>query len=870
MALDSPQVFGPLGLVSLFIVIFFFALWMGNMTSPRIRRILDRLGMAIFGRFVQGNYNRQRRIEAAYLETTYKNYAAKTLLFAAMAFISGAILGGLLVTVALVFLEPIVQALSALPSQITAPLGIEEDFQFSLTVGLQWVLVVAVGAIVFGGGSAGLSFVVRWWLPSSTAEVRRRSINEGLTRTTAFMFALSRGGMEFPQILRTLTDHSEVYGETAREYSVAVREMDMFGRDMITALRRMSSRTPSEGFKTFTENLTSVLQSGRDLSGFFKEQFERFRREAEERQDDMLELLSTIAEAYVTMLVAGMLFFITILLIFGLTVSDTLTYLKMTVYVLIPISNIGFALFVQQQLDTFGIGGMGGNAGVQTLKRADISTPMPALPEQGPKRPDGGVTHAREADSRTMLGWYDRLKNFKAALRDPVGVVFWNPVKLLWVTVPIAILMFAVRFPRVIQAEGINIRVLDHLIVQSVLFLIGTYAVARYFHRRHIESIEQATPEFLERVASLNDAGMSVVQAIDRVRGTDLGVLTPEVERIWKDVKTGTTVEDAFLRFGRRVRTRAIARVVTLLTNAMRASGQMGPVVRIAAEQTRAELALRRQRRQQMLTYLIVIYISFLVFLVIILAVNEMLVPSIPETSPVEASGTQAIGVGTGAFGDFGGVDQPAYTLVFFHAALIQAVCAGFVGGQLGEGSVRDGAKHATIMLAIAYVAFIFISSPIASIVADSDEYDRSGAGEENIFYDVGLDGDRLTQIDEISLSEGGFVAVYQADRQGDGINQTFLGVSDYYIAGAHSDIVIQLNSTRVEELVGNETQSIDLRLVPHLDTNGNKEFDFQQPYEPSRNQRDRPYGTPSEGGKPGLSMTALVFENVDVSSVQA
>jgi flagellar protein FlaJ len=855
--------FGPLGIVAISLVVLIIALWTGDKVSTRIERMLNRISMALFRRFVSSNFERQRRIEAAYSETTYRNYAAKTLLFASMAFVAGAVTGSLIVAVVLLFLEPIVQVLAELP--VGGVLGVSTDFSFDLNPSLEWILLVSFSATLFGGIAAGISYAVRWWLPSSTAEVRRRAINEGLTRTTAFMFALSRGGMEFPQILRTLTQHKHVYGETANEMTIAVREMDLFGRDMITSLRRMSSRTPSEGFKTFSENLTSVLQSGRDLSGFLKEQFERFRQEAEERQEDMLELLSTLAEAYVTILVAGMLFFVTILLIFGMTISETLLFLQVTVYVLIPVLNAGFALFVQQQLDTFGIGGMGGSAGVSTMDEANITTPMAALPDRPDRQPDGGYA-AREQEGRRMLDLHDRLGRVKTAISSPLEVVFWNPAKILWVTLPIAVLMFVVRFPSVIQAEGINERVLDDLLIQSLLFLSATFAVARYIHKRHIERIESATPEFLERLASLNDAGMSIVQALDRVRGTDLGVLTPELERIWRDIETGSTVDDAFLRFGRRVRTRAIARVVTLLTNAMRASGNMGPVVRIAAEQQRAELSLRRQRRQQMLTYLVVIYISFFVFLVIILAVNEMLVPNIPESSPVGDSGAQAIGAG-GAFGNFGGVDQTAYTLVFFHAALVQAVCAGFVGGQLGEGSLRDGAKHAAIMLGIAYFAFIFLSSPIASVVTEEETFQEGAALQNNFEYDVVIQNGQITQIDEFSTSQGGFLAAYQSPRGGKtGINSTYLGVSDYRITGSHSDVAIPVNQTRLDKMIDNETLALDLRLIPHKDTNGNNEFDFpadSEPYRPGSGQADSPYRTPAEGNEPGVKVTALVRDNV-------
>ncbi len=856
---------GPVGIVSGVLLLLIVFLYLGDKVSLRIHRMLNRLSMVFFRRFVSPNFDRQRRVEAAYLETTYRNYAAKTLLFAAMAFLGGAILGAFIITLALVFLEPIVEVLAELPDELTSPLGITDDFEFDFTAEVQWILLISLGAIIFGSLSSGLSYGIRWWLPSSAAEVRRRSIDEGLTRTTAFMYALSRGGMEFPQILRTLTAHKEIYGETANEMSVAVREMDMFGRDMITALRRMSSRTPSEDFKTFSENLTSVLQSGGDLSEFLHEQFRRFRNESEERQQDLLELLSTIAEAYVTLLVAGMLFFITILLIFGLTLSDTLLYLQLTVYVLIPVGNALFALLLQQQLDTFGISGVGGRGGLAALQKRDLSSPTSVLPpsdgaaqSESVAQPDGGVVGPYEQENRRMLSVYDRLHKIKYALQNPVEIIFWNPTKILWISVPIALLMFGIRFPEVIAADGINERVLDDLLVQSVLFVIATYAIVRYVHKRHITKIERATPEFLERLASLNEAGMSVVQAIDRVRGTDLSVLTPEIDRIWRDMQYGSTVDDSFIRFGRRVRTKAIARVVTLLTNAMRASGNMGPVIRIAAEQHRAELSLRRQRRQQMFTYLVVIYIAFFVFLVIILAINEMLVPNIPETSPVDTSELGAVGAGGfGGIADFGGVDQTAYTLVFFHAALIQAVCAGFIAGQLGEGSVRDGAKHAAIMLTLAYLVFIFFTSPIASIVAGDVE------GED---FEVVIDGEQLTNLEEVSLSEGGFLAAYG---QEDGINGTKLGHSEYLPPGSHSDVRIPIDSDALEEVKDQQNaddgDEIRVRLVPHKDTNGNERFDFEQPYLPGEDQVDKPYGTPSAGGSPGLDVTAILDDSFTI-----
>ena len=793
--------------------------WLGAKFHLGVKRLVYRFARIIFGRFISENKDRKRALQAAYISESYKGYASTTLLYTLLAFVGSGIAATYIIAGILTVFEDFVRLLTGLPNTIAVPLGARLDYQLILTASERWAILLG-GGFTVGLFAAVLAYVFRWKLPESDAEVRRRSIESGLPRTTAFMYALSRGGLEFPQILRTLTENREIYGEAADEMSITVREMDLFGRDMITAIRKMSKRTPSEQFKTFSENLASVLQSGSDLSAFLSEQYERFREDAEERQEEVLEVLATIAEGYVTVLVAGVLFLITILLVFGLTTTDTLWLLKGLGYLIVPLANIGFAIFLGQKLETLGIS-RGGSDSI--LNRYDLKTPIRSDPPTETRRADGGLARDRESDQ--MLGWYDKISRVKGALRSPLETIVWKPEVMLYLTVPLALVIVAVRFPNALTEVGLNIRALDDILIQSALLVLISYAAIRELYKRRIDRIEAATPELLERLASLNEAGMSIVEGFDRVRGSDLGVLTPEVERIWRDVEYGSNISDSLVRFGRRVRTTAVTRVVVLLTNAMKASGNMGPVLRIAANQSRADLKMRRQRRRQMLTYLVVIYISFAVFLVIILSVNEVLVPSLPDQVPTPDSSNR-LGVDTSSFARLGSVDKAAYTLVFFHTALIQSVCSGFIAGQIGEGSLKDGTKHAAIMLLLAYILFIVVASPVASI----------NAGEST------TTGDAI-RIESASLSSGGWVVVHE-----DGINSTVIGRSAYLGPGEHQGVIIPLDRP-VEE-------NTSVYIVPHQDTNDNKRFDYEgPPYLPGTTQTDGPYKSQAAGSQPGVSV---------------
>ncbi|MDS0258431.1 type II secretion system F family protein [Haloarcula sp. S1CR25-12] len=807
----------PLGLAPLVLVVGVLALAFLASASDAVDRRLTRIARRLFGRYVTPSAERERQLEAAYIGQSYRAYAARTYLFTGLGAVGGAVAGAYAVGGFLLLVPTIVDLMLGLPRTMVNALGIR-GFELVLSSTQTLAILVASG-VVFGGITAGLTYVMRWERPRNRAAVRRRNIDAGMARTIAFMYALSRGGMSFPDVMAVLADNEEIYGENAREFGVAVREMDLFGRDMITGIKRMNARTPSERFKTFSENLSSVLQSGQSLSSFLHNQYERHQEEAAERQEDLLESLATIAEAYVTIFVAGVLFLITILLVFGLTTTDTLAFLQLLGYLAIPLANLGFMVYLTQKLSALGIGDTGTTTALDRAKTATLGRPADATSPTG--MADGGTV--READPNwARLRFHDRLESVKAMARSPARALVWHPSRVLYLSVPVALLLFAVRVPEAFQTSSVNIRLLDDLMVQSLLVVLGSFAVVRTIYSRRVSKIESATPELLERLASLNEAGMTIVESLRRVRGSDVGVLSPEVDRIWADISMGANVDDALVRFGRRIRTTSISRVVTLLTNAMHASGQLGSVLRIAATQARADHRLRNRRRQQMLTYLVVIYISFFVFLVIIVAVQEVLVPALPSSVPTPDS-TNRLAVNVDQFARLGQVDKAAYTMVFFHTALIQAVLTGFIGGQLGEGSLKDGAKHAAVLLGIAYVAFVLLSSPVASMTVQ----------------DASVSDGQLT-VDSTSMSSGGFVVVHAQDADGE-----VIGVSSYLEAGSHSDVKITLDKQPPD--------GQPLVLVAHQDTNDNRQldYDFERP-----GDTDRPYAAAGQSEFTSIEVT--------------
>jgi len=680
--------FVPLGLAVVLVA------WMAtDAVFPSVSRRTDRLALTALVR--GGRRQGGRKLRAAHIATPYRLYVARTRLYVGVVGIVTAILGvyavaGLLTAIDVTtYVDP-----ESIP--VTLPVVSVEWLRLADNRWYETAFVLGTASVLLAVLGGGGTYLVRRYVPQSRAEARARRIDAGMPRTIAFVYALSRGGVAVPAVFRALSRNEGVYGENAREIGIAVRNMDLFGRDVVTATRHLAETTPSDTFRVFAENLSSVLQSGKGLSEFLRNQYDRYRDEARERQDEILETIATVAEIYVTVVVAGMLFLITILLIIGLTTGNTLLHLQLSTYVVLPALNVVFIAYLAEATAPLrarrdeGLGEAGADSAVRN------GTGM--LP-QAPSVADGGLSPGLSAADRRRFDVYQRLRTIRGVLGRPFEALLRDPEQLLYVTVPLAAGYVAYELLPPLAAGQLSVAEADDPVIVAVVFVTGTFGLVYEIHTRRLRNLEGAVPEMLDRLASLNEAGVTVVGSLDRVRDSDLGPMSEEAERIWRDIQWGATVSEALASFEQRARTPAITRMTTLVINALRANNDIGGVLRIASEQARSDREFERSRRKEMMTYLVAIYIAFAVFLVVIVTIQLFFVPRLEQTA-VEAADT-------GAASQFIGVSVEQldlYRLLLFHAALIQATLSGLVGGQMGEGSIKDGAKHAAIMLVMTYV----------------------------------------------------------------------------------------------------------------------------------------------------------------------
>lgn len=526
--------------------------------------------------------------------------------------------------------------------------------------------------------------------PSMQKSTRKTKINLTLHNAVSYMFAMRRGGAELLDIFRSISENADIYGEVALEFRQVIRDAEYFGFDMISALQNLIYTTPSEKFKEFLEDMLSVINSGGDLSSYLESRVSLYQNEARFEQKQFLSILQIVAESYVTLFVAGPLFLIIIMVVMGMVGTTAVFELTLVTYILLPVGAAIFMLFVD----------------LISLKDQEVERYL-SIKELNEFKDVKIKDKEGEEDYFAILDSYDRKRAFKEFLKNPLDWFVSDSKRSFYISVPLAILYLALLFlnvPSYSDAE-ITYAIIDDHIIMAVLFLLIPYGFFIELWRKKVHDIEESTPDFLDRLGGVNRVGMSLAGAINVLVRTNLGVISYEIRRIKRDIDWGASVGDALVRFERRVNTSAIARTVTLITKASEMSGEIGEVLSIASSDARMNQVLKRERTGEMFIYTMIIYLAFFVFVfvVAVLDVNFLTILESMNTSSASATVQATSGA---SFSQSTQMPVDTFRRLLFHTCMIQAFFSGLIAGQMGEGSIKAGIKHAAIMLVIGLLIF--------------------------------------------------------------------------------------------------------------------------------------------------------------------
>jgi flagellar protein FlaJ len=512
--------------------------------------------------------------------------------------------------------------------------------------------------------------------PGLEAYNRKTKIDLTLAHTVAYMHALSKGGLSLISIFKSLTEHINVYGESAEEVGYIIIDTEIHGSDLITALKTAAITTPSDKFRDFIDNLLNIMETGGDMETFFATMVSHYQKSAESDQNMHLEMLGMFAETYVTVFVAGPLFMITILIVMGITGPGSLNVLKILIYGIIPLSAIAFGVL----LSVISAGSEG-----RLIKIYEVSKRIRHYDDVRVKPLNPGEERSIRKLLRSL-----RWTSVVNARKNPLKLFFSDPQKILYISVPVALIYSFLS----IYGHEITINLMDDVIVISLIIILVPFIIFYEIQMRRIRKIGESIPGFLRRLAAISEMGVPLFQAINSISKINLGVLSTEVKLMYKDIVWSRSLLEALTKFERRVNTISISRIVTLITKASESTANIKDTLRVAASDSDLSEKLMKQKFTVLFTYLIVIYISFFVFMLVLYVFAAMFLPKIPAYT----GSSRMLSIST---------HKEEYAILFMHASVIQGFFSGIIAGQMVGESPFDGLKHSMFMMITAYIFFV-------------------------------------------------------------------------------------------------------------------------------------------------------------------
>jgi len=195
-------------------------------------------------------------------------------------------------------------------------------------------------SIMFATLSSILTFISIYVYPGIKSSNRRIPIEINLPYISSFLTLLSSSNVPPRTIFRSVA-RIDTLREVRQEFSNIVRDVEVFGQDLLTSILENVKYLPSKRLREILTGYVATVRTGGDPTEYLRISTENVMKEKMVKLDLMLESLSALAEIYIMVLVAMPLLFVVMFATLGMlggggTMNPALMLLLLT-YVGIPI-----------------------------------------------------------------------------------------------------------------------------------------------------------------------------------------------------------------------------------------------------------------------------------------------------------------------------------------------------------------------------------------------------------------------------------------------------------------------------------------------------------------------------------------------------
>ena len=230
------------------------------------------------------------------------------------------------------------------------------------------------------------------------------------------------------------------------------------------------------------------------------------------------------------------------------------------------------------------------------------------------------------------------------------------------------------------------------LVVGAITPIAIVFGWLFFSMERRVDAIEQTTPDFLRQIASLLRAGVGIETALEDISKQGGGPLNDELKRAVIEIKIGSTFDDALLSMGERLKSKTLDRTFRMILEGKRVGGSLSDVIETVAEDLRAVLALKRERKANVMMSVMFLVIAALIaapFALGMIMIYSNFIESLGKTNPLLGAAT---------------ISAEGYII-------IHSIIAGILIGIVLYGSARKGIKFSLLLAPAAFGIFYAIKT---------------------------------------------------------------------------------------------------------------------------------------------------------------
>jgi hypothetical protein len=193
------------------------------------------------------------------------------------------------------------------------------------------------------------TFLFMYLYPSMEKKSLENKINQELPFATIHMAAIS-GSMIEPLKVFSIISSTKEYPHLEREFNKLLNEINVYGYDIVTALKNLAINSPSSKLSELFNGLATTITSGGDMFDFFEKRSQSLLFEYRLDKEKRTKTAETFMDIYISVVIAAPMILMLLLMmmkISGLGVSLSTGMITFLVVGGVSLINIFFLIFLQ-------------------------------------------------------------------------------------------------------------------------------------------------------------------------------------------------------------------------------------------------------------------------------------------------------------------------------------------------------------------------------------------------------------------------------------------------------------------------------------------------------------------------------------------